>query len=114
MGRRESGVEEVVRAIKGRQIARRQAGRCYSTDGFGLDDLLTSDSRICDHCSNVAVAQIEVAQDSFDTHAYLSDLRHNRAAEESKAFQRRVDRYRARYTFPNENGTAKPVKKEEP
>ena len=75
---------------------------------------LTSYSRISAHCSNVAVAQIEVAQDSFDTHAYLSDLRHNKAAEESKAFQRRVDRYRARYTFPNESGAAKPAKKEEP
>ena len=110
----ESVVNELVRAIKARHVARLQAGSCSITYGFVLDDLLTSYSRICAHCSNVAVAQIEVAQDSFDTHAYLSDLRHNRAAEESKAFQRRVDRYRARYTFPNENGTAKPVKKEEP
>ena len=110
----ESVVNELIRAIKARHVARLQAGSCSITYGFVLDDLLTSYSRICAHCSNVAVAQIEVAQDSFDTHAYLSDLRHNRAAEESKAFQRRVDRYRARYTFPNENGTIQPVKKEEP
>ena len=110
----ESVVGELVRAIKARHIARLQAGSCSITYGFVLDDLLTSYSRISAHCSNVAVAQIEVAQDSFDTHAYLSDLRHNKAAEESKAFQRRVDRYRARYTFPNESGAAKPAKKEEP
>ena len=110
----ESVVNELVRAIKARHIARLQAGSCSITYGFVLDDLLTSYSRISAHCSNVAVAQIEVAQDSFDTHAYLSDLRHNKAAEESKAFQRRVDRYRARYTFPNESGAAKPAKKEEP
>ena len=110
----ETVVNELVRAIKARHIARLQAGSCSIEYGFVLDDLLTSYSRVCDHCSNVAVAQIEVAQDSFDTHAYLSDLRHNKAAEESKAFQRRVDRYRARYTFPNESGAAKPAKKEEP
>ena len=106
----ESVVGELVRAIKARHIARLQAGSCSIAYGFVLEDLLTSYSRICAHCSNVAVALIEVAQDSFDTHAYLSDLRHNKAAEESQAFQRRVDRYRARYTFPTEGG---PTEKEE-
>ena len=46
-----------------------------------------------------------MAQDSFDTHAYLADLRKNSAAEESQAFQRRVDRYRARYAFPDAEKT---------
>ena len=110
----ESVVNELVRAIKARHIARLQAGSCSITYGFVLDDLLTSYSRISAHCSNIAVAQIEVAQDSFDTHAYLSDLRHNRAAEESEAFQRRVDRYRARYTFPGANEDAAEKKSAEP
>ncbi len=103
----ETVVNELVRAIKARHIARLQAGSCSIEYGFVLDDLLTSYSRVCDHCSNVAVAQIEVAQDSFDTHAYLKDLRHGNAAEESEAFRRRLDRYRARYPFPagTENST---------
>ena len=96
----ETVVNELVRAIKSRHIARLQAGSCSIEYGFVLDDLLTSYSRVCDHCSNVAVAQIEVAQDSFDTHAYLKDLRHGNAAEESEVFRRRLDRYRARYPFP--------------
>ena len=103
----ETVVNELVRAIKARHIARLQAGSCSIEYGFVLDDLLTSYSRVCDHCSNVAVAQIEVAQESFDTHAYLKDLRHGNAAEESEAFRRRLDRYRARYPFPagTENST---------
>ena len=68
-------MDELVRAIKARHIARLQAGSCSIEYGFVLDDLLTNYERVCDHCSNVAVAQIEVAQDSFDTHAYLNDLR---------------------------------------
>ena len=101
----ESVLSELVRAIKARHVARLQAGSCSITYGFVLEDLLTSYSRIAAHCSNVAVAQIEVAQDSFDTHAYLADLRKNSAAEESQAFQRRVDRYRARYAFPDAEKT---------
>ena len=71
-----------------------------------LEDLLTNYERVCDHCSNVAVAQIEVAQDSFDTHAYLNDLRSGHAStKESEQFQRRLNRYRERYLFPDENVT---------
>ena len=65
----ETVVDELVRAIKARHVARLQAGSCSIEYGFVLEDLLTNYERVCDHCSNVAVAQIEVAQDSFDTHA---------------------------------------------
>ena len=104
----ETVVDELVRAIKARHVARLQAGSCSIEYGFVLEDLLTNYERICDHCSNVAVAQIEVAQDSFDTHAYLNDLRSGKATKESEDFQRRLDRYRERYLFPDnepEHGT---------
>lgn len=78
----EAVVNELVRAIKAHHIARLQAGSCSIEYGFVLDDLLTNYERVCDHCSNVAVAQIEVAQDSFDTHAYLNELRHGNDTKE--------------------------------
>ena len=99
----ETVVDELVRAIKARHVARLQAGSCSIEYGFVLEDLLTNYERVCDHCSNVAVAQIEVAQDSFDTHAYLNDLRSGHAStKESEQFQRRLNRYRERYLFPDE------------
>ena len=39
--------------------------------------------------------------DSFDTHAYLNDLRHGNDTKESEEFHRRLDRYRERYLFPD-------------
>ena len=109
----EAVVNELVRAIKARHVARLQAGSCSIEYGFVLDDLLTNYERVCDHCSNVAVAQIEVAQDSFDTHAYLNDLRYGNETKESEQFQRRLDRYRERYLFPDSD-TAPAAAKEEP
>ncbi len=50
--------------VKTRHIARLQAGVCTIEYGFVLDDLLTNYERVCDHCSNIAVALIEVAPDS--------------------------------------------------
>ena len=109
----ETVVDELVRAIKARHVARLQTGSCSIEYGFVLEDLLTNYERVCDHCSNVAVAQIEVAQDSFDTHAYLNDLRYGNETKESEQFQRRLDRYRERYLFPDSD-TAPASAKEEP
>ena len=38
---------------------------------------------------------------SFDTHAYLNDLRHGNDTKESEEFHRRLGRYRERYLFPD-------------
>ncbi len=99
----EQVVDGLVREIKTRHIARLQSGQCSIAYGFVLDDLLTNYERIADHCSNIAVAMIEVAQDSFDTHAYLSKLK-----EGNETFSQQYEKYRARYLFPeNTEGAGK-------
>ena len=65
--------------------------------------LLTNYERIADHCSNIAVAMIEVSEDRFDTHEYLNHIKNG----ESPSFEKRYERYRGRYTFePGPSGTA--------
>ncbi len=81
-----------------RHIARLQAGACTIEYGFVLDDLLTNYERIADHCSNIAVAMIEVAADKFDTHEYLASVKHGGSVK----FEQRYEKYRGRYTFPPE------------
>ena len=39
--------------------------------GFAFNDLLTNLERIAAHCSNIAVAMIELEAQIFDTHEYL-------------------------------------------
>ncbi len=94
----EQGVDGLVREVKTRHIARLQAGVCTIEYGFVLDDLLTNYERIADHCSNIAVAMIEVAADKFDTHEYLNNVKHGGSVK----FERRYEKYRGRYTFPPE------------
>lgn len=71
----EQVVDGLVREVKTRHIARLQAGACTIEYGFVLDDLLTNYERIADHCSNIAVAMIEVSEDRFDTHEYLNHIK---------------------------------------
>ena len=94
----EQVVDGLVREVKTRHIARLQAGVCTIEYGFVLDDLLTNYERIADHCSNIAVAMIEVAADKFDTHEYLASVKHGGSVK----FERRYEKYRGRYTFPPE------------
>ena len=94
----EQVVDGLVREVKPRHIARLQAGVCTIEYGFVLDDLLTNYERIADHCSNIAVAMIEVAEDKFDTHEYLANVKHGGSVK----FERRYEKYRGRYTFPPE------------
>ena len=100
-------MEQVIDGLKGqlrtRQIARLQKGACSLETGFIWTDLLTNFERVADHCSNIAVAMIEVSEDRFDTHEYLNHIKNG----ESPSFEKRYERYRGRYTFePGPSGTA--------
>jgi phosphate:Na+ symporter len=48
-----------------------------------------------DHCSNVAVAMIELESEQFDTHEYINNLREKR----SEDFDWYYDSYKKRFTL---------------
>lgn len=43
--------------------------------GFAFNNILTDFERIGAHCSNVAVALLEVEAEDFDTHEYQKSIR---------------------------------------
>ena len=88
----EQVIDEIVHQVRSRHVERLQNGQCSITNGFILADLLTCYERVADHCSNVAVAMIEVAHDSFDTHEYLQGVKADR-----EGLDRMMDYYRKRY-----------------
>ncbi len=51
--------------------------------------------RVGDHCSNIAVAMLELEEDAFDTHASLHRIRSDR----SQDFQTAYDDYSARFAL---------------
>ena len=59
-----------------------------------LADLLTGYERISDHCSNIAVCIIEIANDSFQTHEYLNQLKSGEEAEFSRMYGEYLEKYR--------------------
>ena len=71
----EQVIDGLISRIRGNHIDRLCSGACSIESGFILSDMLTNYERISDHCSNVAVAIIEVEQNSFDTHKYLNGVK---------------------------------------
>ena len=68
-------IDKLNAKMKNRHIMRLQEGSCSIEAGFVFSDLLTNYERVADHCSNIAVCLIEVANDSFETHEYLSHVK---------------------------------------
>ena len=74
-------------------MERLQKGLCTLTYGFVLNDLLTNLERIADHCSNIAVAIIELESDAYDPHQYLRQTRDRRSADFEKYYEEYAQRF---------------------
>ena len=97
----EQVIDALVKEVKSRHIQRLRDGLCSVEYGFVLDDLLTAMERAADHCSNVAVEILQVAEGKLEAHEYLNALKEGRL-EESAAYNQRFARYKEAYRFPDE------------
>ena len=83
-------IDNLCDEMKLHHIDRLQTGECTLNHGFAFNDLLTNCERVSDHCSNIAVAMIELESESFDTHEYINSV----MAMHSHSF----DKYYAEYS----------------
>ncbi len=98
----EQVVDSLVREIKSRHVRRLRDGLCTVEYGFVLEDLLTACERTADHCSNVAVEVLQVTEGKLEAHEYLNALKAGELYE-SAAFSEQFAKYKAKYSFPEEN-----------
>ena len=91
----EEWIDSLCDEMKLHHVERLQRGQCTIHQGFVFNDLLTNYERISDHCSNIAVAMIELDADVFDTHEYLSQVKEKRSAD----FERVYQDYRERFAI---------------
>ena len=97
----EQVVDALVREVKSRHVRRLRDGACSVELGFVLEDILTAYERTADHCSNIAVEMLQVAEGKLEAHEYLNALKTGQL-HESAAYAERFARYKAQYVFPKE------------
>ena len=90
----EQVIDRLTAVCKDNHIRRLQKGACTIEGGFVLSDLLNNYERVSDHCSNVAVASIEVEHNSFDTHKYLNGVKYG-----NSTFNEIYDAYSEKYVL---------------
>ncbi len=94
----EEVIDRMHEVLKLRHIERLRNGQCTVDLGIVLTDVTTSMERIADHCSNIAVAVIEIQHGAYDPHKYLKKLKKQSNVE----FQTMYDNYLTRYTLPGD------------
>ena len=88
-------IDNLCDEMKLHHIERIQKGICTLTQGFVFNDLLTNYERVSDHCSNIAVAMIELESDMFETHSYLDGVKEMH----SHSFDRYYEEFSKKYSL---------------
>ena len=92
----EACIDELNVTIKSRHIERLTNGQCTIQLGFVLADISTNFERVSDHCSNIAIYQIQVPKDEYDAHEYLLNIQ----KQDHEEFDREELRYEQLYRLP--------------
>ncbi|MBE6769310.1 MAG: Na/Pi cotransporter family protein [Ruminococcaceae bacterium] len=91
----EQVVDGLMYAIRSGHINRLQSGECTIELGFVLSDIINNFERISDHCSNIGVTIIEIAQNSYDTHEYLNAVK----STDNSDFKAKYNEYAVKYSL---------------
>ena len=92
----EEVIDGLTQKLKKRHVQRLRNGECTIELGFILSDIIANYERVADHCSNIAVALIQIHDDGFDTHEYLENVR----SEDNEVFMDKYKEYKKMYRLP--------------
>lgn len=93
----EECIDAINVSVKSRHIERLTSGQCTIELGFILSDISTNFERVADHCSNIAIYQIQVRNDEYDAHEYLLSMKRG----EHDEFDREEHKFERIYRLPD-------------
>ncbi len=89
----EQVIDELKKKMKNGHIERLRRNECTIEQGFVFNDLVTNLERVSDHCSNIAGCVIETANDRFDMHKYLRNVK-----KDNEEFNRNYAMFAQKYS----------------
>ncbi len=91
----EEVIDDLCSQLKQNHVDRLQHGKCSLEHGFPFNNLLVDYERVSDHCSNIALALLEVKGDTFNTHEYAKNLEEKKHAY----FTEHMQEYQKKYAL---------------
>lgn len=92
-------LEEVIDIINDgimdRHVKRLSRGQCTIELGFILSDITNNLERVADHCSNIAVCELQMGMHAFEAHDYVVRMK-----QEDCGYKERYNRFIEEYRLP--------------
>lgn len=86
-------IDEICDKMKFNHVERLHSGICKLDQGFPFLDLVTDCERISDHCSNIAIALIELKINKLNAHEYALTLKEKQSEEFSEYYEMYAEKY---------------------
>ena len=99
----EEVISTMLEALKLRHIRRLQNGSCTLEVGFVFNDLITNFERVAAHCSNVALAVLELGNSELKFHDYTRGVRQGDQPEFRRWLAYYQDKYLTAMPKPGDN-----------
>lgn len=91
----EEVIDVVNEKLKNRHIKRLRTGQCTIELGFILSDITNNFERVADHCSNIAVCELQIDSDEFESHDYLGRMK-----KDDENYKARYNEFLEEYKLP--------------
>ena len=89
----EQVIDAICRKMRERHTARLQKGKCTIGNGYVFNDLISDFERVSDHCSNIAIVQVELEDNALDVHEMSEEMKQ----ENMHQFDMYYEEYASRY-----------------
>lgn len=90
----EQVVNSLKKTVRAKHIERLENDQCDIELGVRFFDIVNSFERIADHCSNLAVCEIELSEGNYNTHKYMKEIKGENSEEYMELLQEYMQKYR--------------------
>ena len=89
----EQVIDVLCRQMREKHTARLQKGMCTIANGYVFNDLIADMQRISDHCSNLAIVQIELEDNALAVHEMGENLKEKHSHQFERYYKEFADKY---------------------
>ena len=75
----EQVIDKICRKMRDKHTSRLRKGKCTIANGYVFNDLISDFERVSDHCSNIAIVQVELEDNALDVHEMSETLKQEHA-----------------------------------
>ena len=86
-------IDAICRKMRERHTARLQKGKCTIGNGYVFNDLISDFERVSDHCSNIAIVQVELEDNALDVHEMSETLKQQKVHQFDLYYNEYAERY---------------------